>query len=78
MVMLCILYGLKYATVFREEWVPLVSDIVYKGTIFNWGVILSANLKLALTVTKDEDPNVKANLYMSSYLMDACCAQHHF
>jgi len=56
MVMLCGVYGLKYATLFQEEWAPLVSGIVYIGTTFNWGVILSTNIKSALVASKDEDP----------------------
>lgn len=76
--MLCRLYGLKDPIVFWQEWVPLSSDIVYNDTIFDWDAIMSANLKSSLAATKDEDPNIKENFYMSSYLMDACCGHNHF
>jgi len=78
MVMLCKLHWLKDATGFWQEWEPLVSDMVYKGTIFNSGAILSTNLKSSLAVEKYKDPQLKENFFMSSYLMDACCAHNHF
>jgi len=78
MVMLCRLHGLKDAMVFRQEWAPLVSDIFYKGTIFNCGSIMSANLKSSLLAAKDEDPHLKSNFFLSSYPMDACCTHNHF
>lgn len=78
MAMLCRLYELKDITMFRQKWVPLVSDIVYKGTIFNWGAILSGNMKSTLATAKDEDTQVIENFYISSYLMDACYTHNHF
>jgi hypothetical protein len=43
--MLCRLYGEPNALQFKLEWVPLIHQVLDKGNIFNWAIILSNNLK---------------------------------
>jgi len=78
MAMLWRLYGMRDATIFQQEWAPLVSNIVYNGANFNWVTIMSSNMKKAIVVVKPEDPQLISNFFMYSYLMDACCAYNHF
>jgi len=69
---------MRDATIFRQEWFPLASEIAFKGTIFNWGSILSSNLKATIEGTIHIDIHLKSNFFMSSYLIDIVCSQHPF
>lgn len=68
---------MKDATVFRQEWMPIASEIAYKGTIFNWSAILSANINSTITTERGECGLERSNFYIS-YLLDAFCSQHHW
>ena len=37
------LYDFQDANLFQEKWIPLVLDVVMKGRILNWSILLSLN-----------------------------------
>lgn len=66
------------AMVFWQEWVPLAYEIAFKGTIFNWGAVLSANFKATIATSPWTDKPERSNLFMYDYLVDKFCSQHLF
>lgn len=72
------LYGKKYAKYFKDSWVPLIFYIDSHGTIFNWGIILLANLNIAIKRSRDLEYNSSFEFFMSSYILDATCVRKHF
>jgi hypothetical protein len=63
---------------FKLEWVPLIHQVINKGTIFNWAVILSNNLKKQVEKIITTPPGFIPQFFMSGYLLDAVCAKPHF
>jgi hypothetical protein len=46
MVLICRLYGEKKCSKFSEEWIPLAYTVVISGSNFNWGEIISKQLRV--------------------------------
>jgi len=70
--------GMRDATINRKEWVPLASEIAFKGSMFNWVAIPSSNMKLVVEAVKHTDINLRSHFFISAYMMDILCAQHTF
>lgn len=46
------LYGEPDGTSRRDYWMPVISEIVLRGSIFNWAAILSSNIEKAVQYFK--------------------------
>lgn len=63
---------------FRDSWVPFISNISYGGTMFNWGAILCTNINQAIMESQELGDDVSLDFFMSSFLQDVICASHFF
>jgi len=64
MSLLCRLNRMRDAIVYRKECVPLASENYFNKIIFNWGEILSSNMKLVVEETKHNDIKLKSHFFM--------------
>ena len=53
---ICKLDGEEDAKHFKEQWVPLMYEVVNNGMIFNWGSILSINVVYLVSKCRDSKP----------------------
>lgn len=72
------LYGETNSTHFKEEWVPLVAEIIQLWKFFNWVSILFVNLIKEIWKERDSSEGQHVPFFMSAYLVDALCAENEF
>lgn len=70
---MCQIFSEKDEKVLRASWVPLIFQVILKGTVFNWANILSSNITQGILDLVGEEGISKMDFYMSSYLIDSIC-----
>ena len=72
------LYGQKCAQYFKEMWLPIMSTIIKKESIFNWDSIISLSISQVIAKEKRNSSISLVNLCMSSYSLEVICASNAF
>jgi len=69
-IILCILFGEKYYSHFKESCVPLMREIVNNGLCFNWRPILSRKFSEEVMRVMDSSLDSLQGFHMTSYFVD--------
>ena len=74
----CRLYGQESTETFPQSWVIALDQLSREGKPCNWSNILAHQLKEQVTKARQSPNGMHENIYMSTYILDAICAQHEF
>jgi hypothetical protein len=72
------LYGEKDCSKFSEAWMPLAYTVAIVGSSFNWGAIISKQLRIYVQQAQTPKEGEAPTFYMASYLLDVMCARNIF
>jgi len=71
-------YGEKDDTHIYESWLPLVVEVINRGSILNRAEVIPRNLALVILKLNKAQENEMTKFYMASYLMDIVSASQKF
>ena len=74
----CHLYSKKSTETFLQNWVIVLDQLENEGRPFNLSTMLALQLKLHMSNSQSPPKDEKARFFMSTYLLDAICAQQQF
>jgi len=60
---MCWIYGEKDTKVLWASWVPLLFQVISKGTVFNWVSILSKNINQAILALVGGEGDLELDFY---------------
>ena len=63
------MFGRKDGSSFPDKWIPIIYQVITRGSTLNWGELISFNLDLQLKKSQKEH-----QFFMYSYLLDVMCA----
>ena len=63
----------KDASHFTDKWFFIIQQVIWSGSILNWGEIISSNLNI-----QSEKFLKEHKIYMDSYLLDVMCASGEY
>jgi hypothetical protein len=78
MALICQLYEEKDCSNFSEAWMPLSYIVAIVGSRFNWGSIISKQLRICVQQDQTSKEGETPNFYMASYLLDVICTRNVF
>ena len=74
----CRLSGKASIETFPQSWVIALDQLDREGIPCNWSDILAHQLKEQVTKAQQSPKGMHAEIYMSTYILDAVCARHDF
>jgi hypothetical protein len=78
MAFICRLYGEKDCSKLLEAWMPLEYTVVISRSNFNWGEIISKQLRICVQWAQMPKEGEAPTFYMASYFLDVMCASNIF
>ena len=71
----CHMYGQESMETFPQNWVIALDQLAREGKACNWSDMLAHQLKEQVTRNRQPPKGMQAEIYMSTYILDAVCAQ---
>jgi hypothetical protein len=78
MSLICRLNGEKYFSKFSGAWIPLAYTVVIVRCSFNWGEIISKQMRICAQQAQASKEGEAPTFYMDSYLLDVMCGKNIF